>query len=109
MRRREIWVGSSTVKTVLGSRFASRFLDHYLATKGYDGQQTDDLPMPADRRDNLYRPVPGDHGAHGAFDARALETSKESELRRGVERMVGALPADGADGGARDRGASRRL
>jgi NAD(P)-dependent dehydrogenase (short-subunit alcohol dehydrogenase family) len=89
-RRREIWVVGSTVKAVLGSRFVSGFLDRYLARKAYDGQQTDE-PLHEPRPDNLYRPVPGDHGAHGAFDARSHEHSLQSRLWRRVERAVGVL------------------
>lgn len=37
-----------------------------------------DEPLPAhgpDRRDNLFEPVPGDHEAHGRFDAQAHDAS----------------------------------
>ena len=93
-RRREIWVGGSTVKAVLGSRFVSGFLDRYLARKAYDGQQTDEA-LHAPRPDNLWHPVPGDHGAHGAFDARSHERSVQSRIRRGIERAVGVLRRNG--------------
>lgn len=46
------------------------FLDHYLASKAYDGQHTDEPEQPH-RPDNLLAPLPGDHGAHGRFDQRA--------------------------------------
>ncbi|MDN3494927.1 SDR family oxidoreductase [Planococcus sp. APC 4015] len=64
--RRRTWVGESTVGTILGARFAGRFLDWYLARNAYEGQ------LAADRQDamegpNLYEPVAGDHGAHGVF------------------------------------------
>src|SRR5437763_6239614 len=68
--RREIWVGGSTVATILGNRLAPGLADRYLARTGYEAQQTDE-PVPAGRPDNLFEPVPGDHGAHGRFDARA--------------------------------------
>jgi hypothetical protein len=48
--------------------------DRYLAKNGYASQQTDE-PRSLDRPDNLYEPVPGDHGAHGTFDACASRTS----------------------------------
>ena len=95
MRRREIWVGLPTVKTVLGSRFVSGFLDHYLARNAYEAQQAD-RPIAPDRRHNLYEPVPGDHGAHGVFDDRARESSLQSRMRRWVERTLGMLRARGA-------------
>ena len=39
--------------------------------------------------DNLDRPVPGDHGAHGPFDARARATSVQMWLNRN-RRWLGA-------------------
>jgi NAD(P)-dependent dehydrogenase (short-subunit alcohol dehydrogenase family) len=68
--RRELWVGWPAVKAILGTRVIPGLLDRLLARAGYDGQHTDD-PLPPGRRDNLYEPVPGDHGAHGRFDARS--------------------------------------
>ena len=74
--RRSMWVGISTAGTVLGNRTIPALLDRYLGRTGYDGQQS-----PQDTRpeigDNLYSPVPGDHGAHGDFDYRAHERSPE--------------------------------
>ncbi|MET0991234.1 MAG: SDR family oxidoreductase [Lacisediminihabitans sp.] len=76
--RRRTWVGEPTVGTILGQRFASRFLDWYLARTGYSGQQAADKdasnPM---LPDNVYAPVPGDHGARGIFSDRARTTSPQ--------------------------------
>jgi hypothetical protein len=69
-RRRELWVGFPAVKAILGTRVVPGMLDRLLASRAYSGQHTDQ-PLPAGRKDNLYAPVPGDHGAHGRFDARA--------------------------------------
>ncbi len=77
--RRELWIGGSTVKTVWGSRLASGFLDHYLAKKGYAGQQTDESVDP-DRKDNLFEPLAGDPGAHGRFDSSAKKESAAAWL-----------------------------
>jgi hypothetical protein len=41
---------------------------------GYVAQQYDGRENPT-RRDNLWKPVRGDHGAHGDFDTRASSTS----------------------------------
>ncbi|WP_437563184.1 SDR family oxidoreductase [Sorangium sp. So ce542] len=68
--RKMMWVGWPTVKAVLGNRIIPALLDRYLASKGYESQQTGE-PLPEGRKDNLWAPVPGDHGAHGRFDARA--------------------------------------
>lgn len=68
-------------------------LDRLLARTGYSGQHTDD-PLPPGRRDNLYEPVPGDHGAHGRFDAQARPRSLQLEvnMHRGAI-AAGALAA----------------
>ncbi|MGC2035069.1 MAG: SDR family oxidoreductase [Thermoplasmata archaeon] len=69
-RRRELFVGRSTVTTIWANKFFPAFLDRYLARHGYESQQTQD-PVGPDRADNLFLPVSGDHGAHGTFDAGA--------------------------------------
>jgi NAD(P)-dependent dehydrogenase (short-subunit alcohol dehydrogenase family) len=74
--RREMYVGYPTVEAVIGNRLAPGFADWYLARNGYEAQQTDE-PVEPDRRDNLWEPVPGDHGAHGVFDDRASESSPQ--------------------------------
>jgi NAD(P)-dependent dehydrogenase (short-subunit alcohol dehydrogenase family) len=66
-RRAEICVGAPTLSTVLAEKFVSRLLDLYLARKGVAGQQGP-RRIPADRPDNLWRPVPGPYSAHGTFD-----------------------------------------
>ncbi len=74
--RREIWVAWPTVKAVVGEKVAPDYADHYLARHGYADQLSDE-PLAPGRPDNLYAPVPGDHGAHGRFDASAESTSIE--------------------------------
>jgi NAD(P)-dependent dehydrogenase (short-subunit alcohol dehydrogenase family) len=74
-RRREIYVGWPTVKTVLGSKLAPGLLDRYLSRVAWEGQQTDE-PAPTDAPVNLFTPVAGDHGAHGRFDADAESASE---------------------------------
>src|SRR5207249_4891952 len=68
--RREIWVGGSTAITIAGNKFAAGLGDRYLGRTGFDSQQTSE-PAEVDPRDNLFEPVPGDHGARGRFDDRA--------------------------------------
>jgi NAD(P)-dependent dehydrogenase (short-subunit alcohol dehydrogenase family) len=74
--RRELNVGLPTSIAVIGNKIAPGLGDHYLARTGYDSQQTDE-PVEPDRRDNLWAPVPGDHGAHGTFGDRASGTSAQ--------------------------------
>jgi NADP-dependent 3-hydroxy acid dehydrogenase YdfG len=73
-RRREIYVGASTVKAVWANKIMPGLLDMYLARKYYHAQQTAQQEDP-ERRDNLYEDVPGDYEAHGRFDACSRRTS----------------------------------
>jgi short-subunit dehydrogenase len=72
--RRELSVGLSTIKAIVGNMIAPSLGDWYLSRVGYTAQQTQE-PADPTRPHNLWTPVPGDHGAHGAFDARAREAS----------------------------------
>jgi NAD(P)-dependent dehydrogenase (short-subunit alcohol dehydrogenase family) len=72
--RREFYVGAPSVAVISINKFVPGLLDYYLARTGYDSQQYDGAEDP-NRPDNLWQPVPGDHGAHGAFDARAQSWS----------------------------------
>lgn len=74
--RRELWVGWPAVQAILGTRVLPAFLDRKLAFQAYEGQESNKPVLPA-RRDNLYEAVPGDHGAHGRFDARAVSWSAQ--------------------------------
>lgn len=66
---RELWIGGSALKAIIGTLLLPRLGDRILAREGYDGQMAAE---PAhDRPDNLFEPVAGDPGAHGRFDARA--------------------------------------
>ncbi|MGH7446825.1 MAG: SDR family oxidoreductase [Longimicrobiales bacterium] len=97
-RRREVWVGWPTVKAIAGNRLAPGYADRRLARSGYDDQQTDEPADPA-RPDNLWTPVPGDHGAHGVFDERAKERSVQAWAtihRRGLLRTAAAAASAGA-------------
>ena len=75
-KRREYFAGWSTVKAIVGNKLAPSFADRYLARHGYDAQQHDG-PEDPNRPNNLWHPVPGDHGAHGSFDDRARSFSVE--------------------------------
>ena len=74
--RREYYPAWSSVKAIFGNKLVPWFGDRYLARQGYDSQQYDGHEDPQ-RPSNLWEPVPGDHGAHGDFDARAREHSSE--------------------------------
>jgi NADP-dependent 3-hydroxy acid dehydrogenase YdfG len=89
-RRRELWVGFPAVKAIVATKLAPGFLDWLLASRAYRGQHTDE-PLPADRPDNLYAPVRGDHGAHGRFDARAKPRSVQAWLAMHRGALIGTL------------------
>ena len=87
-RRRELYVGGPTLEAILANKVAPGVLDHYLGRTGFQSQQTSEPENP-ERPDNLWEPVPGDHGAHGTFDALAHERSWE--LRASLDRLwIGA-------------------
>jgi NAD(P)-dependent dehydrogenase (short-subunit alcohol dehydrogenase family) len=89
--RREIEVGWPTVEAILGNKIAPGWLDRYLARNGFDAQMTNEPEDPA-RPNNLWEPLPGDHGAHGRFDARAHPRSWQLwlDLHREALALVGA-------------------
>jgi NAD(P)-dependent dehydrogenase (short-subunit alcohol dehydrogenase family) len=68
--RREWYVGGSTAIVIAGNKVAPALGDWYLGKTGYNGQQCDG-PADPNRPNNLYEPLPGDHGAHGTFDKQA--------------------------------------
>jgi len=73
-RRAEICVGYPTLAAVLAEKFVPRLLDRYLARTAVAGQQSP-APIPADRPDNLWHPVPGPYAAHGSFNDKARPAS----------------------------------
>jgi hypothetical protein len=88
--RRELYVGFSTVKAIIGNKIAPWLGDWYLSRVGYAAQQTEE-PADPKRRDNLWEPVPGNHGAHGTFDARARDSSLQlwASTHRGWLALAG--------------------
>lgn len=89
-RRKEIKLGWPTIEAIWGDRLASPLLDRYLAATGYKGQQ-DTEPVSPERKDNLWEPVPGDHGAHGRFDA--ISHRRSPQLWLTTHRAQAALGA----------------
>jgi hypothetical protein len=63
--------------------------DRYLADNGYEAQQTD-KPIEPYRSDNLFHPLPGDHGAHGEFDDVAHDRSTEFFLSKHRTSLLAA-------------------
>ena len=95
--RRELWVGYSTVQAILANKLAPWIVDRYLARTAIDGQQVDDLPVSADRPDNLYEPLPDEAATHGIFDDRAAGRSPQlwATTHRSVVAAIAAACAAG--------------
>ena len=89
-RRRDVWVGTPTVKAILANRIAPGLLDRYLASAGYSGQLTDEALAP-DAPANLFEPVRGAYGATGRFGARARKGSWEMFTNRHRAAFFAAL------------------
>lgn len=92
-RRREYWVGGSTVGTLVANAVAPGILDRYLAKTGFKSQQTGDA-KPANQPANLWAPADRtrDFGAHGEFDAKATPRS----FQLWASRHHGLLAAGGS-------------
>jgi len=103
--RREIFVGAPTVMAIEGNKVAPELADRYLASTGYQSQQTRDL-VPPGRPDNLFEPVPGDFGSHGIFDDQAHSASPQAWMtkHRGVMALAGTALAALALKGLRKAG-----
>ncbi|MBV9363038.1 MAG: SDR family oxidoreductase, partial [Solirubrobacterales bacterium] len=98
-RRRELYVGGSTVYTIIGNKLAPWLAERYLARTAVDGQQTDQ-PFDGRAAANLFEPVDDDHdeGAHGGFDDQAHPRSAQAWLTR--HRLGSGLAAAGVATGA---------
>src|SRR6185312_12901388 len=90
--RREVWVGVSTLKAILGTMVLPDFLDRYLARNTYEAQERVAY-VSAERRDNLMQPVGDLHRTRGSFDIevanRALAVP--GPLARLTPTLAGAL------------------
>jgi NAD(P)-dependent dehydrogenase (short-subunit alcohol dehydrogenase family) len=79
-RRREYWVGTSTVLTLAANAVAPGVLDRYLGKTGIKAQQTPQ-PHDPDAPSNLWAPADraagDDFGSHGEFDATSHRTDPQ--------------------------------
>jgi len=79
-RRREVTVGESSVRTILGQKVLPGLMDYHLARVAWEGQEMKELPLGNGRDGNLFDPVHGDHGAHGIFDEGSRDSSPQLQL-----------------------------
>jgi NAD(P)-dependent dehydrogenase (short-subunit alcohol dehydrogenase family) len=92
---RDMVIGGSTLQALIGEKLAPGLLDRYLAMTGYESQQSDE-PNDPDRPNNLYEPVPGDHGANGPYSSLAKSRSGQLWLRMHPRvLLIGASLATG--------------
>jgi NADP-dependent 3-hydroxy acid dehydrogenase YdfG len=87
--RREVWLGGSTVLTIVGNKLAPWFADRYLARSNVQAQQADQ-PLDPSRPDYLHAPLDddADRGAHGPFDQRAKRRSVQWTVTKLARRLV---------------------
>jgi short-subunit dehydrogenase len=69
-RRRDVYLGRSTIAGLIANALAPNLLDRYLAWFAIDRELADELAQP-NEPDNLFQPVEGDFGAHGVWGERA--------------------------------------
>ncbi|GAA1980430.1 SDR family oxidoreductase [Terrabacter lapilli] len=101
-KRREYWVGGSTVGTLAANAIAPGVLDRYLARTGFSSQQTDQ-PSDPDRPDNLEQPADEhhDYGTRGPFDERSTDRSPQlwASQHHGLLGAIGGLALAGIAAG----------
>jgi NAD(P)-dependent dehydrogenase (short-subunit alcohol dehydrogenase family) len=98
--RREIYVGFSAAKAIIGNKIAPGLGDWYLSRNGVESQMIDE-PADPDRPHNLWEPVAGDFGARGPFSDRASDWSLQlwASMHRGeLVTALGAVLATAAAG-----------
>jgi NAD(P)-dependent dehydrogenase (short-subunit alcohol dehydrogenase family) len=79
-KRREYWVGGSTMGTLIANAIAPGILDRYLARTGFASQQTDE-PHDPNQPANLWEAADDkrghDFGVHGEFDDKSSSRSPQ--------------------------------
>ena len=108
---RELWLGSASLKAIIGNMFMPGLLDKMLAKQAWSGQMTDE-PANAAQPDNLFEPVEGLHRMNGRFDDQmkdnAIALSSETVGKLAVAGLAAvtvgavALVASIASGRGRD-------
>lgn len=88
--RREYYVGWPTVKAIIGNKLAPWYADWVLSRNGYKGQMTS-MPEESDRKNNLWEPLPGDHGAHGDFDENSRNFSAVTWISLHKRALISSL------------------
>ncbi|MET9494164.1 SDR family oxidoreductase [Streptomyces sp. NPDC006552] len=107
-RRKQYYIGATTVATIWANRLIPALLDRYLARTGVDSQLTDQEPS---GKSNLFEPVDrtedGRHGAHGIFDDASHGRSYQAAVARHPGAALSALAAGAVAAGWLGRRARR--
>jgi NAD(P)-dependent dehydrogenase (short-subunit alcohol dehydrogenase family) len=77
---RELPLGWGAQKLLWGQKLSPRAGDLVLRRNGWKGQHTGE-EKPVGSADNLFEPLPGDHGARGRFAARSRDSTLWTSLR----------------------------
>jgi NAD(P)-dependent dehydrogenase (short-subunit alcohol dehydrogenase family) len=90
-KRREVFVGASTIIAIQANKIAPALADYYLGRTGFDSQQTQE-PVSPGQPDNLFEPLAGDFGAHGIFEQAAHQEAPTTWLtaHKGANVLAGA-------------------
>ncbi len=97
-KKREYFAAWSVVEAIEGNKIVPSLADDYLARTGYESQQYDGPENP-NRPNNLWKPLRGDHGAHGSFDDRSRNVSLELWAET-HPRLLAIIAGLGVAGGA---------
>lgn len=108
---RELWLGSASLKAIIGNMFMPGLLDKMMAKQAWSGQMTDE-PVDPEQPDNLYEPVDGLHRVEGRFDDQikdnAIALSSETVGKLAVAGLaavtVGAVALVASIASGRGRG-----
>jgi short-subunit dehydrogenase len=95
-RRREVFCGASAAAVILANKLAPAIADRYLAKTGYTSQQIADMPVPADRPNNLFEPLPRLAATHGMFDDKSQSRSVQAWLTTHRRMAAGAVVGSAA-------------
>lgn len=71
---RELWVGKSTIQSIVGQFFFPSLLDRLMVNKAWEGQLTAQAKC-SEKPDDLYSAVRGEHSTRGTFSAGARQRS----------------------------------
>ena len=86
---REVWLGRSTLQSVVGNMLFPGLLDRIMSKQGWSGQITDE-PEATERPDNLHHPVEGLHRSHGRFDDQANDRALHLNVSNPGLTLLGA-------------------